>query len=140
VINMPERMKYIDVALIYALWNGYGAAVNEGDLDCWISLWVDDGIQMPPNKPSRFGKEQIREAMQLDLDRFITSDMVINTEEVHIFGDRAYAYGAYAFVRMLKGGGEKLSYSGKFLAILEKQVDSFWKIAVECLIYSESHE
>ncbi|MFQ5798713.1 MAG: nuclear transport factor 2 family protein, partial [Bacteroidota bacterium] len=36
-----------DIAAIKDLVNQYGAAVNAGDLDLWISLWADNGIQMP---------------------------------------------------------------------------------------------
>lgn len=60
---VAERMRSIDVALIYELWNEYTAAANDGDIECWLSLWIDDGIQMPPCAPRRVGKEQIRQEM-----------------------------------------------------------------------------
>ena len=53
-------MRDIDVALVYELWNEYAAAANDGDMARWISLWIDDGIQMPPDVPRRVGKEEIR--------------------------------------------------------------------------------
>ena len=49
-----------DIAAINDLVNQYGATMNAGDLDLWISLWADNGIQMPPNAPAVIGKEQIR--------------------------------------------------------------------------------
>ena len=140
VIIMSERAKYIDVALIYELWREYATAVNDGDLDQWIWLWVEHGIQMLPNEPPRIGKEQIYAAMKLHLDQFLISNMVINTEEVQILGDRAYAYGTYNFKRVSKEGGPKMSCSGNFLDILEKQVDCSWKIAIDCRNCSESYE
>ena len=45
-----------DIAAIKNLVNQYGATINAGDLDLWISLWVDNGIQMPPNAPAVIGK------------------------------------------------------------------------------------
>jgi len=140
VIIMSERAKYIDVALIYELWRAYANTINDGDLDRWISLWVEHGIQMLPNEPSRIGKAQIYEAMKLQLDELLISNMVINTEEIQILGDRAYAYGTYTFERTTKEGELKMRYSGNFLDILEKQVDCFWKIAIDCRNYSESFE
>jgi uncharacterized protein (TIGR02246 family) len=132
MIDISERMKYIDVAMIYDLWDEYATAVNEGSLDRLLSLWIDDSIQLAPDATPRIGKEQIWKAMQPIFDRFITSQMIIHTEEVQIFGDRAYAYGTYTFERTCKQDGEKRSYSGKFLDVLAKQADGSWKIAIDC--------
>lgn len=140
MISMSERLKYIDVALIYDLWNEYATAVNEGDLDRLVSLWADDGIQLAPCASPRIGKEQIYEAMQPLFDRFITSKMIIHTEEVQIVGDRAYTYGTYTFEGILKKGEESMCCSGKFLDILAKQADGSWRIAIDCHNFNESYE
>lgn len=134
---MTERMKNIDVALVYELWNEYTAAANEGNIERWMSLWAEDGIQMAPDAPPRFGKEQVKAAMQPTFDLFTTSNMIVNTEEVHILGDRAYSHGTYTFDMTPKEGGETMSYSGKFLDILVKQADGSWKIAIDCRNYNE---
>jgi uncharacterized protein (TIGR02246 family) len=101
-----------------------------------MALWIDDGIQMAPDVPRRVGKDEIREGMQPLFYLNDTSDMVIDTEEVRILGDRAYSHGTYVFEMGPKEGGESKSYSGKFLDILEKQVDGSWKIAIDCHNYS----
>ena len=132
-----ERTKVSDVAQIYELWNEYAAAANAGDLEHWMSLWTDEGIQMAPDAPRRVGKEQIRAGMQPGFDLFIMSDMVINTEEVQILGDKAYSHGTYTFDMTPKEGGETTSLSGKFLDILEKQADGSWKMAIDCHNYNE---
>ena len=131
-----ERIKNIDVGLVYNLWDDYAAACNTGDLDRWLSLWIDDGIQMPPGAPRRVGKAEIRREMQPLFDLFDTSKLIIHTEEVRILGDRAYSHGTYTFEMTPKEGGETKSYSGKFLDILEKQVDGSWKIAIDCHNYN----
>jgi uncharacterized protein (TIGR02246 family) len=138
--RMMERMKNIDVGLVYELWNEYAAACNTGDFERWISLWIDDGIQMPPDVPPRVGKAEIRKEMQPLFDLFTMSEMVIHTEEVRILGDQAYSHGTYEFDMASKEGGETRSYSGKFLDILEKQVDGSWKIAIDCQNYNMSVE
>ena len=137
---MIERVQVADVAQVYELWNEYAAAANDGDMARWIALWIDDGIQMAPDAPPRIGKEQIREAMQPLFDHFNMSKMIIQTEEVRILGDRAYSHGTYTFEMTPKEGGETKSYSGKFLDILEKQVDGFWKIAIDCHNYNMPSE
>ena len=135
-----ERTMVSDVAQVYELWNEYSAAVQDGDLERWMSLWIDDGIQMAPDAPPRVGKEQIREAMQPSFDLFIMSNMVIITEEVQILGDRGYSHGTYVFDMAPKEGGETSSYSGKFLDIVAKQSDGSWKIAIDCHNYNTPSE
>jgi uncharacterized protein (TIGR02246 family) len=137
---MLERVKNIDVALVYELWNEYADAANTGDMERWISLWIDDAVQMPPGAPRRVGKEQIRRGMQPLFDLFDTSRMSIHTEEVRILGDWAYSHGTYEFELTPKEGGETKSYSGKFLEVLEKQVDGSWKIAIDCHNYDAPSE
>jgi uncharacterized protein (TIGR02246 family) len=134
---MTERMKNLDVALVYELWNEYAAAVNAGDLEGWLSLWIEDGIQIAPDAPLRIGKEQIREAMRATFELFDTRNMTIHLEEVRILSNWAYSYGTFAFERTTKGGGETTDYCGKFLDILMKGADGSWKIAVDCHNYDE---
>ena len=134
--RMSERVRNIDVGLVYELWNEYAAAANDGDLARWISLWCEDGIQMPPGALRRVGREQIRQEMQRLFDEFTTSNMVIHTEEIRILGDRAYAHGTLEYEITPREGGETMSYSVKFLDVLEKQVDGSWKIAIDCFNYS----
>jgi ketosteroid isomerase-like protein len=92
---------------------------------------------MPPDVPCRVGRAQIRREMQPQFDHFNMSGMTIQVEEVCILGDRAYSHGAYTFEMTPKDGGATGRYCGKFLDILEKQVDGSWKIAVDCFNYNE---
>jgi len=131
-----DRNMVSEVAQVYKLLNEYAAAAIDGDIERWMSLWIDDGIQMPPDVPRRVGKEHIRREMQPGFSIFDMSNMIIQTEEVRILGDRAYSHGTYTFEMTPKKGGETKSYSGKFLDILEKQADGSWKIAIDCHNYN----
>ena len=131
------RTKNIDVALVYELWNEYAAAANAGDLERWISLWIDDGIQMAPDAPIRIRKKQIREAMRAAFDLFDAHNMTIHMEEVRVLGDWAYSFGAFTFEMTPKGGGKATNCGGKFLDILVKQADGSWKIAIDCHNYNQ---
>ncbi|MDJ0751882.1 MAG: SgcJ/EcaC family oxidoreductase [Ardenticatenaceae bacterium] len=135
---MTERIKNIDVALIYRLWREVAAAVNTGDLEKWISFWTPNGIQMPPGMPRRQGREQIQEAMAQVFQQFRYRKARIDPEEVRINGQSAYSHGTYNFEKSPSGQDEFSTYSGKFLAILEKQIDGSWKIAVDCFNYDET--
>ena len=129
---MLERIRVADVAQVYGLWSEYAAAAMDGDLERWLALWIEDGIQMPPGAPGRVGKAEIRRGMQPLFDLFDTSKMAIHTEEVRILGERAYSHGTYESEMAPKGGGETKNHSGTFLDILEKQIDGSWKIAIDC--------
>ena len=130
-----ERTKNTDVAQIYELWNEYAAAWHAGDMERWIALWTDDGIQMPPGAPRNVGKEQIRTANQPGMDQN-DYEMTINPDQVQVLGDRAYSHGLGGFTMTPKEGGDTVEFIGKFLTILEKQVDGSWKIAIDCFNYN----
>jgi uncharacterized protein (TIGR02246 family) len=134
-----ERDKVSDVARVYELWNEYVAAAHAGDFERWMELWIDDGIQMPPDVPRRVGKAVIRSEMEPTFSLFDMSNMVIETEEVRILGDLAYSHGTYTFDMTPKTGGETKSISGKFLDVLKKQVDGTWKMAIDCHNYNEPY-
>ena len=46
-----------DEEAIKAVLNQYEVTLNNGDFNSWISLWTDNGVQLPPNTPLRIGKE-----------------------------------------------------------------------------------
>lgn len=127
-----ERTKNIDVALVYKLWNEFASALNKGDLEGWINLWNEDGIQMPAGASRQVGKEQILAAVQSTFELFIIRNMVIDTEAVRVLGEWAYAHGRYSFDMTPKVGGKTVNYRGMYLDILVKQADGSWKIAVDC--------
>jgi uncharacterized protein (TIGR02246 family) len=137
---MFERVQVADVAQIYELWKRYADAANGGDMERWIALWIEDAIQLAPGAPSRVGRAEIRRAMRPLFERPRTRKIIIEPDEVRILGDRAYSHGTYAFEMGPGQGGEAEICSGKFLDILEKQVDGSWKIAIDCHNYSTSAE
>jgi uncharacterized protein (TIGR02246 family) len=124
-----------DVASINDVFNEYAGAINAGDMDRWISLWIDDGLQMPPDVPRNIGKEQIQESNRPLFDLY-DSEMTVNPDEIRVLGDRAYAHGTYNFAMTPKEEGEVVKGTGKFLTILERQVDGSWKIAIDCFNYN----
>src|SRR5207247_2078761 len=55
------------------IWSRCSSSLNSGDIDRWMSLWADSGVQMPPNEPPVMGKEAIRTRNKGVLDRFAFS-------------------------------------------------------------------
>jgi uncharacterized protein (TIGR02246 family) len=136
-----ERLQAADVAKIYKLWNEYAAAINAENLEHWIALWCDNGIQMPPDVPQRSGKDEIQKLAQVQFDKF-DRKLFVNPEVVHIFGELAYTYGTFISQVMPKKSKDKTTIrrSGKFLTILEKQGNGSWKILVDCFNYHRPEE
>ncbi len=114
-------------AAINQILNQYSSSLNSGDLDRWISLWTESGVQMPPGEPPVIGKDQIRARNKGVLDRF-TFNIVISNEEVGAAGNWAFARGTYKATLTPKAGGEAVLVDGKYMTILQKQADRSWKI------------
>jgi uncharacterized protein (TIGR02246 family) len=126
-----ERGNKADMLAIKEKLRQYAVTINDGDFEGWISLWTDDGIQMPPDTPTRIGKEQIRKGMKPAFDQFILK-MAITNKETTVSGDFGFARGTFTETLIPKAGGEAEKYEGKYLSIFEKQTDGFWKIARDC--------
>ena len=114
-------------AAVNEIWSQYSSSLNSGDIDAWVALWAEDGIQMPPNSPPVVGKERIRERNKAVLDQF-SFDMSITNEEVEVAGDWAYSRGTYMATLTPKQGGEPVLIDGKYMTILLRQPDGSWKI------------
>jgi len=120
-----------DISAINSILDQYASSINDKNLDLWISLWVEDGIQMPPNAPAVIGKGQIRENNKSLFLEF-TPRMVVTKKEVRVAGDLAFARGTYTLSLTPMSAGETIEIDGKYLSIMEKQADGSWKLARDC--------
>ena len=126
-----ERGNKADISAIKEKLRRYATTINAGDFEGWISLWTDDGIQMPPDTPARIGKEPIRKGMKPAFDQFILKMAIIN-KEIKVSGNFGFARGTFTETLIPKAGGEAEKYEGKYLSIFERQTDGSWKIARDC--------
>ena len=122
-----------DTTAIKEMLNQYAVGVNTGDFDLWISLWTDDGVQMPPDTPARIGKEQIREGMKPAFDQ-MNLDIAITIEEAKVYGDLGLTRCRYTLKMNPKAGGDTINAmpDGKALTLYERQSDGSWKIVYDC--------
>ena len=122
-----------DTTAIKEMLNQYAVGVNTGDFDLWISLWTDDGVQMPPDIPVRIGKEQIREGMKPAFDQ-MNLDIAITIEEAKVHGDLGLTRCRYTLKMTPKAGGDTTNAmpDGKALTLYERQSDGSWKIVYDC--------
>ena len=110
-----------------AIWKEYTESLNSGDIERWLALWTEDGVQMPPDEAAIVGKDNIRARNEAVLDRF-TLDIGITNNEVETGGKWAYSRGTYKARLMPKAGGRPISIDGKYMTILARQPDGSWKI------------
>ncbi len=114
--------------------DNFTASITEGDLERWISLWADHGIQMAPDVPPRVGQEESYASMKPVFEMF-DHRMTADCEESRLAGDWGLVRGTYMHALTPRAGGEKIERAGKFLTILERQRDGAWRIACDCFNY-----
>ncbi len=111
---------------IRLLLDSYQQALNDSATNRIVSLYTDDGIFMPSNKPTAVGREQVRLAYQ-----HVFKALDLNVE-FHV--DEIEHHGEIAFVRTTSDGEIKLlednitiKNNSREVFIL-KRIDSKWKI------------
>lgn len=123
-----------DAEAIMRVWRSYERGINEADLDLWISLWDEEGIQFPPDEAMHRGKAEIR-AANVDLFPMLEMRMGISPQEIAVLGDYAYSSGSYVFDFSERGSGAWTHVDGKFLTIMRRQADGSWKLWRDCFNY-----
>lgn len=118
-----------DQAAIEKIWKTYSAARVAGDAKLWLSLYDEDGIQMPPGVPAR-GKDVLDKIVPKGFAAGGVKSMSINAAEITVAGDWAYSRGTYNSERVVNG--KTVNIDGKFLTIFKHQPDGSWKIYRDC--------
>lgn len=120
-----------DAEAIMHVWRIYERGINTSDLDLWLSLWDENGIQFPPDEAMHRGKAEIR-AANVDFFPILEMRMSISPQEIAVLGDYAYSSGSYVLDFSERGSGEWTHVDGKFLTILRRQADGSWKLWRDC--------
>ena len=125
--SKTETNTAADAAAISGIWETYSSSLNDGDIDTWLSIWTEDGVQMPPNEAAVVGMDQLRQRNGGGMDLFVI-DIEITNEEVEVDGNLAFSRGHYVATFSPKDGAQPIPVDGKFMTILKRQTDSSWKI------------
>jgi len=127
-----ERNLVSDIEKVYQVWREYGAALRERNTRSWLSLWAENGLRIPPGDRNQVGLSQLQLFLESQFKLVHYHQYFINPEEVHIMGDHAYTHGLFESTVESIAKGKSFKICGKFLAILTKDRDGSWKIAVDC--------
>ncbi len=122
-----------DVEAIKKITDDFNAAINAGNIDKLVSLYTDDAVRIPPNKPALVGKEAIRRLFQEQLDQFTVQNEGVIVD-LKVSGDLAFVRGSWTSINTPKTGGEPLKYNGSFVSVIQKQPEGSWKVI--CNIWS----
>ena len=113
-----------DTVAIRAYFDRLSTAINEGDIDTWISFFSDDVVKMPPNEPIVIGKEAVIRWGRPWFDSLYMNESQ-SIDEIHVHGDLAFTVVTSALEATPKAGGETVQLSVKAVWILERQADSW---------------
>lgn len=119
-----------DVAAVNALREREVAAAEAGNVAALLDLRTDDFVAMPPDQPPARGREAVEEFLNGMFGHVELEETVVS-EAVGVADDWAYDRGTFSGTVRPKSGGESMAIDGKYLWILERQVDGSWRYAVQ---------
>ena len=124
-----------DIEKLKEMLNQYDQFCNTGDLDGWISLWEEDGVQMQPDTPARVGIEQIKEGMRPFFEEMTIDVNLFEIEDVRVYGDLGLTRCSYTLAVTPINSDEKIVVvpNGKALTLYHRQSDNTWKIVYDCV-------
>lgn len=114
-----------DKEAIQQIWSQYSAARMAGDAEVWLSLWDENGIQMPPGIPAR-GTDKLKVGVPKAFAAVPVTAMEITPIDIEVAGDWAFSRGVYSATQVVNGSD--VDIDGKFMTILKRQDDGSWKI------------
>jgi uncharacterized protein (TIGR02246 family) len=117
-----------EVSAIGTVREAHVAALNAGDVDAWVSLFTDDGVQLPPNAPANVGRAMIRSWSQAFLGAFRPA-FALAVDELRIARDWAFERGGYRITLTPRAAGRPVQDVGKYITIYERGPGGTWKIA-----------
>ena len=128
-INKTKEEEEIEKTL-----HKYARTLNDGDFEEWISMWIENGIQMPPNTYMRAGKSSISNFMKPMFDSMNFNMELKDVGPVKICDSLGSILCTYKFTATMKNTGEEIIIEpdGKALGVYEKQSDGGWKIVFDC--------
>ncbi len=133
VAEKPAVDVEADKEAIKKITDDFNAAINAGNIDKLVSLYTDDAVRIPPNKPALVGKEAIRSLFQEQLDQFTVQNEGVIVD-LKVSGDLAFVRGSWTSINTPKTGGEPLKDNGSFVSVFQKQPEGSWKVI--CNIWS----
>jgi ketosteroid isomerase-like protein len=103
------------------------AQMRASSVEGMVEFYASGGVAMPPYQQAVAGQESLTAYFQSFFGQGI-DQFQMNTDEVNVAGDWAFARGTYSLMAPLEEGGEPVMQTGKWGSIDERQADGSWKI------------
>lgn len=103
-------------------------AYHTEDVDAFLELFTPTAIRMPPGAPPLVGWAAIR----VDIEQSFAAgdtEITVHIHESEFSGDLAFVRGTFAVSATPADGGPAIENVGKWLNLMERQLDGSWKIA-----------
>lgn len=105
----------------------HGKTLARKDLEAALLLYTDDPIVRPANSPPLRGHAAARAFMTEWFAAMEIKSVKYTTEELELFGDKAYQIGTYEGQLQLPGQAE-FSDHGSFMALWVRGADGVWRL------------
>ena len=105
------------------------AAVNSTNAEAWVTMFTEDGVQMPPFAPANIGKKMMINWIRGFLDLFGLEGFALSVAELQIKGDWAFERGTYTIKFTHKPSGNVIPDVGKYITIWQRLPDGAWGMA-----------
>lgn len=130
--TMPKGSPEAFERAVKATWDSYGATLLAGDVDGWIALWDEGGVQLPPNAAMNVGIPAIKKSMSATLAAMKFEKFAIGVSGTFVDHEYGFVYGNYTYTLVPKAGGAQILGDGKYETIFKRQADGSWKIFRDC--------
>jgi ketosteroid isomerase-like protein len=121
-----------DLAAIDSLHAVDMRAVLAGDTATLMSIWTDDVVSLPPDKPIAVGRarnaEQLRAGMAESRD-YTPLEYVLEFQTTELLGNHAVEWGTYRGKAKSKVDNSVIAYSGKVMRVLRRSPNGSWRVA-----------
>ena len=99
------------------------------DVTAIVSLFCDNGVMMPPNETSLYGREELQEWHDEYFRDFKVVTLSDTEREVSMLGEWAVERWAYMVAIVPLKGGERIRDDGRFLILWHREPDGVWRIS-----------
>jgi uncharacterized protein (TIGR02246 family) len=111
-----------------AVAQSFASAINAGDTEAALQLWLEDAVFVAADGPPRRGRAQIRDVFAALIEN--GTQMRIEMAGCHVAGPVAAAHGKLTFT-VPAPDGERVEASTRFTAVYARDESGVWRIAID---------
>ena len=116
-----------DEAALKKLFDEFTQFALANDWEALSQYFTEDAMLLPPNAPAFQGRESF---LQMFEGVKITEHSHELVEVLAVCGDRIFGRGIFAWTMNVEGSPEPISQSGKWVVVIQRQLDGKFQIAL----------